>query len=192
MKQADAPSRIALPRDAVDGLEQAWTDSKGGTPDAQEHGGNLVRDKYNRYSWRPTKPGKDDTFAADEDDVGKDQSLVGFGHSHPYESGKTDVSFSRHDITGLVSGTTAVDLLISGKTFFVIARTAEFAAMVKNLDDDQTAAFKARMKTCWNSAYSKDQKLSVQERAEVATKKVCEVFHLAYYRGDRSGLDREV
>jgi hypothetical protein len=110
VKQADAPSRIALPRDAVDGLEQAWSDSSAGTPDAREHGGNLVRDKYNRYSWRPTKPGKDDAFAADEDDVGKGQSLVGYGHSHPYQDGETDVSFSGDDITGLVSGTTSVDL----------------------------------------------------------------------------------
>jgi hypothetical protein len=73
----------------------------------------------------------------------------------------------------------------------MIARTAEFAAMVKNLNDDQIVAFKARMKTCWNNAYGKDPKLSVHERAEVATKKVCEVFHLVYYRGDRTGLDRE-
>jgi hypothetical protein len=191
VKEKDAPSAIRLPEAARAGLETAWSESKGGTPDEKEHGGNLVRDKHNQYAWREGGKGKGDAFMPDEDDVDKDQTLVSFGHTHPYKSGEENVSFSGDDIAGIIDEKPKIELLISGKTFFVIAKTREFDKMLDDLDQEQFDALRTRISDYWTKIYNADPKLSIAVRAETATVATCKQFHLLYYRGDGGALKRE-
>jgi hypothetical protein len=187
---ADAPSTIALPQAAQQGLQGEW-DASAAEHHKKEHGGNLVRNKDGSYAWRTTHgPANAGVFIPDEDDVGKGQKLVGFGHTHGYESGNEDVSFSDADISSIVDESQPINLLQSGKTQFLIARTAEFEAMIKDLDDDQLADLRAKIEKCWQNNYN--TKGTIQERAERATEVTCRAFKLAYYRGQGGTLKRVV
>lgn len=191
----NAPSEIVLPAAAQKGLQQEWDASKGGTPGAQEHGGNLVREHDGKagYAWRSGKPGNNSTFNPDEDDVGKGQKLAGVGHTHPYENGKENVSFSAEDISSVVDETDPVNLLQSGSTQFVISRTAEFEARIKGKDDDELAKLKKAIEKTWYAAFGSDgaglADGKYQERVEQAVRTTCAHFDLAYYRGHGGTLE---
>ncbi|CAN5689306.1 hypothetical protein BH11MYX3_BH11MYX3_36920 [soil metagenome] len=192
-KLGDAPTSVGLPQAAQDGLQHAWDASvKGGHK--QEYGGNLTRDVHNghmtSYGWRAGKPVKDDTFLPDPDDHGKDQRVVAVGHTHGYASGAEDVTFSGDDIAGMVDSTNNLDLLQSGTSRYMISRTAEFEARIKNFDEDQLSALRSDIEGTWTKAFA--GKGTIQERSEQATVATCRRFQLAYYRGTGAKLDRIV
>ncbi len=188
MHVADAPKDVELPDAAQKGLQKEWEASRA-DGHKKEHGGNLVRNKDGSYAWRTTVgPAKADTFIPDEDNVGKDQKLVGFGHTHGYASGAENVSFSDDDIADLVDESQPLNLLQSGKSQFMIARTAEFEAMLKDLDDEGAAKLRANIARTWQAAFK--GKEPMPERAERATEATCRAFKLAYYRGQGGKLAR--
>src|SRR5882672_8241395 len=84
LAEGDAPDKIGLPKELTEGMQSAWDDSFPGGK-SQEQGGNLVREKDGSYAWRKGKPGTSGMFTPDYGDVGKDQTLVGVGHTHPYD-----------------------------------------------------------------------------------------------------------
>lgn len=196
IKAGDAPSEIVLPMAAQKGLQHEWDASKGGTQGAQEHGGNLVREHDGKagYAWRSGKPGNNSTYAPDYDDVGTGQKLVGVGHTHPYENGKENVSFSGEDISSIVDESQPINLLQSGSTQFVIARTAEFEARLKGKNDEQLGKLKKSIESAWYAAFGSDGSQladgKYQERVEQAVRTTCAQFDLAYYRGHAGTLER--
>ena len=187
--EKDVPNTITIPQASQDGLGRAW-DRSANSEHKHEQGGNLVRNANHSYGFRDGVEGKDDTFKPDPDDVGKGQALVGYAHTHGYADGNEDVTFSGDDIAGIVRETQPINLLISGKTQFVIARTAEFDKLVKDLDDDQADALEAKINDMWNKEFFADKK-PLQQRAERATLKVCHAYHLAYYRGSGGTLKHQ-
>ncbi|MBL0219586.1 MAG: hypothetical protein IPQ07_37685 [Myxococcales bacterium] len=193
-----APDEITLPQAAQKGLQQEWDASKQGTPGAQEHGGNLVRnhDGKSNYAWRSGKPGNDQMYSPDYDDVGKGQKLVGVGHTHPYKNGKENVSFSGEDISSVVDESQPINLLQSGKTQYVIARTAEFEASLKKLDDDAKERLKHSIEGTWYAAFGPDGAAlpdgAYQQRVERAVRVTCATFDLAYYSGQGGTLKHVV
>ena len=192
-KFADAPKQVTLPMAAQRGLQESWEASKA-DHHAKERGGNLVRDVHNghmtSFAWRPGKAVKDDTFLPDPDDVGKDQTVVATGHTHGYANGTENVSFSGDDIAGLVDESQHMDLMQSGRTRYMVARTAEFDARLKGLDDDQLTALRNQITTTWNTAFEGEGTIS--QRAERASVGTCRLFKLAYYRGEGGTLNRIV
>ena len=196
IKAGDAPSEIVLRMAAQKGLQHEWDASRGGTRGAQEHGGNRVREHDGKagYAWRSGTPGNNSTYAPDYDDVGAGQKLVGVGHTHPYESGKENVSFSGEDISSIVDESQPINLLQSGSTQFVIARTAEFEARLKGKNDAQLGKLKKSIESAWYAAFGSDGSQladgKYQERVELAVRTTCAQFDLAYYRGHAGTLER--
>lgn len=189
VKKKNAPRTLVLPAAISTGMQKAWNRSlaSGGKT---EHGGNLVRNRSGSYGFRPGKPSKlAGVFFPDEEDVGKGQKLVGTGHTHPYQSGITDISFSGEDIAGIVNEEEPINILQSGKSVFLIARTAEFEKLLKGLDDDGYDALEAKIQACWDAAY-KQSKGSMVARVEAAVVRTCKEFHLLYYKGSGRTLGR--
>jgi hypothetical protein len=193
MNKANAPRVIQLPPAVAQGAQSSWDRS---FPDgkAKEQGGNIVRNADRSYGWRAGGRSKNDTFVSDPDDIGRGQRLVGAGHTHPYESGATDVSFSGEDISSLVTGDERLEVLQSGRTVFVVARTAEFDALVEAAFDEDPIhgeqKLQARIETSYDRVRKQTAKRSLQEQAELATTQVCREFKLVYYRGEGSKLAR--
>lgn len=148
------------------------------------------------YAWRSTKPGNSKMFSPDYDDVGAGEKLAGVGHTHPYESGKENVSFSGEDISSIVDESQPINLLQSGTTQFVIARTADFEARIKGKDDEQLERLKKSIESAWYAAFGSDGANladgQYQVRVEQAVRMTCAQFDLAYYRGHAGTLERVV
>lgn len=86
--------------------------------------------------WRAGKPVGEDMFVTDPDDHERDQRVIGTVHTHGYADGTENVSFSGEDIAGLVDESHNLDLMQSGKTRYMVARTAEFEKHVNRLDEE--------------------------------------------------------
>ncbi len=193
LNEADAPDAIALPKELSEGMQSAWD---GSLPEgkSQEQGGNLVRNKDGSYGWRKGKAGKSGMFKPDYGDVGKDQTLVGVGHTHPYdksEGGHTNVSFSGGDISSIVyeKQTQPLNIVQSGETVFVLARTEEFEKLLVGLDAAGKRKLEQKIEKTWNDVYT-TFKGKIPERAEAATRATCKAFHLVYYRGKGGSLTK--
>lgn len=191
VKKASAPRVIELPPPIAKGMQSSWDNSRpNGTP--KEQGGNIVRNVNNSFSWRQGRPGNSTTFVPDEDDVGSDQRLVGAGHTHPTDSGATNISFSGEDISSLVNGDERLEVLQSGKTVFIVARTSEFDDLIKAAKKhptDNEDKLMARIESSYKSVFD-NHKGTYEQRAEAATVHVCKEFKLVYYRGEGSTLSR--
>lgn len=193
LAEADAPDKIGLPKELTEGMQSAWDDSFPGGK-SQEQGGNLVREKDGSYGWRKGKPGTSGMFTPDYGDVGKDQTLVGVGHTHPYdksEGGHTNVSFSGGDISSIVyeKQTQPLNIVQSGETQFVLSRTEEFEKLLVGLDADGKKKLADKIEKTWNDVYTSAPG-KIPARAEAATRATCKAFHLVYYRGKGGSLTK--
>jgi len=193
LNEADAPDAIALPKELSEGMQSAWDDSLPGGK-SQEQGGNLARNKDGSYGWRKGSAGSSGMYSPDYGDVGKDQTLVGVGHTHPYdksEGGHTNVSFSGGDISSIVyeKQTQPLNIVQSGETVFVLARTEEFEKLLAGLDAAGLKKLEQKIEKTWNDVYT-TAKGKIPERAEAATRATCKAFHLVYYRGKGGSLTK--
>jgi len=186
--EAAAPVSIQLPKELEDGLKAAWAKSFPGGK-SQEHVGILVQKKDGSYAWKAGPPGTSGSSKPNYGDVGKDERLVASAHTHPYdasEGNKKDVSFSGADLANLVTQDERVKAVYADTSEFVVAKTKEFDARVKDLDTTKKAELKTEMKKLWNDTYSA-AKGTFQERVEAAVKAVCEKYDLVYYAGASGG-----
>jgi hypothetical protein len=192
-KFSDAPKAVTLAVEAQRGLQASWDESKAHGHD-KERGGNLVREVHNghmtRFDWRQGKAIKDDQFNPDPDDHEENQRVVATGHTHGYASGAEDVTFSDDDLAGLVDESQNLDLLQSGASRYMVARTKEFEAQIKDLDEEQLTNVRNKIRHTWRSAFKGTG--TIQERSERATTATCRAFKLAYYRGTGGTLARIV
>ena len=186
--EASAPVEIQLPKELEDGLKAAWGKSFPGGK-SQEHIGILVRKKDGSYAWKAGSPGTSGSSTPNYGDVGAEERLVASAHTHPYdasEGGYKDVSFSAADLANLVTQQERVKAVYAGTSEFVVAKTQEFDARVKDLDDAKKTELKAEMKKLWNDTF-KAAKGTFQARVEAAVKAVCEKYDLVYYAGTSGG-----
>ena len=82
-----------------------------------------------------------------------------------------------------------LNIVQSGETLFVLARTAEFEKLLEGLDDEGLKKLEAKIEKTWNDVY-KTAKGKIPARAEAATRATCKAFHLVYYRGKGSTLTK--
>lgn len=191
LQEGKAPDQITLPKALTDGMQAGW-DKSLPLGQAREQGGNLVRNKDGSFAYRHGKSVSGDFFSPDYSDVGKDQSLVGVGHTHPYsqdEGGFTDVSFSGGDLSSIVYETQPLNIVQSGETLFIVARTVEFEKLLEGKDREEKKKLAAQIEAVWDKVYQ-GTKGKIPERAEAATRATCHAFHLVYYRGKGSTLAR--
>ena len=100
------------------------------------------------------------------------------------------MTFSDDDLAGLVDESQNLDLLQSGSSRYMVARTKEFEALIKDLDEEKLTTFRNKIRHTWRAAF--DGTGTIQERSERATTATCRAFKLAYYRGTGGALTRVV
>jgi hypothetical protein len=191
LKNEDTPDSMKLPEELTAGLKAAWGDSFPGGK-SQEQGGILVRNKDGSYKFKRGAAGTTGTFSPNYEDQGKDQTLVGSSHTHPYdkiEGGYTDVSFSGGDIANLIYQEDKLKVVQSGDTQFVLVRTEEFAAQVRDLDEKGKETLYQEIKDHWNKSFLA-AKGKLPERSEAATKSTCQKYKLSYYRGKEGSVSK--
>ena len=189
LSKSKAPSKITLPDTLNKGMGEAWKDSFPGGHE-QEQGGILVRTKDGAYKWIRGKGTSGDNWSPNFGDIG-DNELVGTGHTHPYDSGPTNVPFSSGDIDDFfrsdLGGKTSEEMMMvqSGDGQFVLARTAEFNKLVEGKSKTEIATLKAEMEKTYNDAVAtaKSKGASFPERYDAAVKAVADKYHLLYYKG---------
>jgi hypothetical protein len=184
---ADVPAEIELPPELVKGLQEAWDES---FPDghAREQAGILVRTPEGKVEWRRAPAGERGSARVNYGDFRDGDSLLAAAHTHPYDEadgGHADTAFSGGDLSRLVAVPERVHVVQSGKTVFMVVKTAEFDAMLEGIDDEKRNELEIQIQQCWDRVYY-TAKGSVPERAETAAKVTCKRFHLGLYRGTGS------
>ena len=192
LKLEDTPGSMQLPDELTAGMKGAWADSFPGGK-SQEQGGVLLRNKDGSYEFKRGAAGTSGMFPhSGYAEPGKDQTLIGSGHTHPYdksEGGHTDVSFSGADIANLIYRQDKMRVVQSGDTQFVLLRTDEFAAQLQSLDDKGKEKLHKEIKDHWNQAFQ-SAKGKLPDRSEAATKSTCAKYKLAYYRGKEGSVSK--
>lgn len=86
--------------------------------------------------------------------------MVAYGHTHPYdqkEGGYTDVSFSGRDLAMVVYYEQVVTIVQSGQTLFLVAPSAEFNKLIKNLDSKGKNSLFRKIERAWHQAFLSHQ-----------------------------------
>lgn len=191
LHEKDAPRRIALPAALTRGLQAAWERSyPAGQP--IEQGGNLVQNQDGSFAFRHGKPGTDENYNYDLNDIDDGQRLLGVGHTHPYKKeldGPTDLSFSGEDLAQVLFVASPLVIAQSNRSRFIVARSAELEEQIYSVSYDQLQELARRIRSTWQSVFD-SSKGSVGERADAATQITCRAFHMIYYRGKGSTLKR--
>ena len=193
----NAPDKITLPKEMEEGMNKAWEGSMPGGK-SQEQGGILVKDSDGNYKWKagkslPLDKGGSGSFSVNRGDVGKGETLVGSGHTHPYdesEGGHTDVSFSGTDLANLIYNPENMKMVKSGEGEFVAAKTKEFTDKVKDLDEKGKKKMYSDMKSKYDETF-KNTKGTFEEKNAAAAKAVSDEYGLAYYEGSGGELSRK-
>jgi WXG100 family type VII secretion target len=192
--KASAPKSLSLPKPLNEGMNKGWKDSFPGGK-ATEQGGILVETKDGTVKWIRGKTGTYEDWSPNFEDIGKNK-LVGTGHTHPYNSGATDVPFSSGDIDDFfrsdLDGKTSERMMMvqSGDTQFVLARTKEFNNLVSGKSTAEINRLKAEMTKTYDDtvASGKTKGLSFAARHDAAVKAVAEKYNLLYYKGKNGNL----
>jgi hypothetical protein len=91
-------------------------------------------------------------------------------------------AFSDADLANLVTQSERVKVVRSGDALFMVSKTEEFEALVKDKSPTEKDAVKAAMKKTWNDAFAAAKGKFI-ERVEAAVKAVCSKYHLVFYKG---------
>lgn len=191
LKLADAPTEITLPKELVEGLQNAWDNS---FPDgkSQEQGGILVRHQDHSYEWKTGKGTGSTSFRINYEDINKNETLALTGHTHPYDESEgayTDVSFSGTDLANFVYGQESAKIVQSGKTLFLVAYTIRFNRLLKNLGAKRKQKLYTQMNRTWLAVFSTHQGTEL-ECVEAAVKATCKRYRLLYYKGQGNLLKK--
>lgn len=190
----DAPSSITIPDGLNEGSKGAWKDSFPGGKE-QEQGGILIRTKDGEYKFIRGDPGTGGTWDVNYDDIG-DNELVGTVHTHPYDSGDTDVPFSKGDISFFFDSDLKAKnmeemmMVQSGDGQFMLARTAEFNKLVDGKSAAEISKLNGEMESTFDKAVAdgKTNGLSFAARHDAAVKAVADKYNLLYYKGKDGNL----
>jgi WXG100 family type VII secretion target len=195
--QKNAPAQIALPSALNNGMQSAWKDSFPGGHE-QEQGGILVQTKTGDLKWIRGKAGTAGTWPPNYGDIG-DNQFIGLGHTHPYDSGHTDVAFSDVDLSFLFKADPSAKqaekmmMVQSGEGQFVVARTDEFNKMIAGKSQTDVDTLIAEMKKTYADARKakKDAGGNFTEQIDAAVKAVSDKYQLVYYKGKSGALHKQ-
>jgi hypothetical protein len=186
-----APAQIKLPTPLAQGMQIAWNQSLP-LGNAQEHGGQLVRNKDGSLKWLPHAPGDADGIVLDYEGTSPHQKLLAGVHTHPYsteEGNLTHMPFSGTDLGDQVYEQNRLSLVQSGEGLFGSARTREFDALVAQRDEAGREELARDIRRFFHTLY-KNGKGNPQERAEAANRATSEHYHLLYYAGKNGILTK--
>jgi hypothetical protein len=153
-----------------------------------EQGGNVVQTYGGKYKLRRGHGYSGDAYDPDWHDVGSGETLAGVAHTHPTKYDHE--TFGDVDIENMVDEEQPLKLLRSGPLTYVIARTREFDARVRQAEEsDTTYELKHEIGKTYNDAVNAT-KGSWPEQLEAGVIAVCRAFRLVYYEGKGSELAR--
>jgi len=188
---AEAADKMQLPKELREAMEEAWKNSFPGGK-SKEQGGVLYRNSDGTLGWvKATESTSGSTTIPYTKIPSGATALVG-GHTHPYdasEGGHKGVMFSGPDVANLVTDPVSVKTIHAGDSYFVIAKTKEFEALVEKAPD------KAKLKTEIETERKKVFDATPGElpaKARAATKAMCLKYKLILYEGDLTGEVRKV
>lgn len=184
--------QLVLPPVLVDGMQGAWDDSILPNGDAQEQGGLIVRNPDGSYEFKRGGAGNTGSFPPNYQDKDADETLVGIGHTHPYsqdEGGYTGVTFSGGDLGAFATDGDRLQVVQSGDVTMVVTVTQEFDAILAGLDQAGKQALNTEINDFWDNEYQSASG-NLKQRAEIATRKTCDKYHLLYYRGSGDTVNR--
>lgn len=197
--EGNLPDQFVMPESVKRGIDKAYAESiKSGY---YERGGNIVKNYGAGYSTRQGGDNYDDkkdegSWGPDSKDVGIGQKLVGDYHSHAYRDGR-EGTFSEQDMAALVDMAGRISMIRSGSKTFLLTKTREFDAMVKQTEDSDPEeanlkinAMKGQMMRFYNAAVDRSKALSEEEKWEEAARATAAKYHLGYYQGTGTKLDR--
>lgn len=185
-----APDQVKLPASLVKALEQAWRDSL--QPDRdREQGGNVVRSYGGDYKLRRGKGDSDDMYEPNPNDVGITETLVGTAHTHPYrKEGQEYGTFSGQDLGNMVNEHESFKLVRSGPYTFMMTRTREFDALVKQYEKrGEELELSKQITQTFDAAYAASKR-PFPEKLEAGVLAVCARYNLVYYSGQGAELTR--
>ncbi len=197
--EQNLPSSFTLPDEVKKGVDVAYQRSI--DSGFYERGGNIVKNWGSGHSVRHGGTTYDDvndknTWGPDEDDRGPGQKIVGDIHSHAYEDG-IEGTFSDSDVAGMTDSVGRMSIARSGAQTFMLAKTREFDARVKAIEDDpdfessheRMLELKRQMHDAYNTAF-KAAKGTHAQKLEAAVRATSARFDLGYYKGAGAKLDR--
>ena len=191
--EADAPASIELPPELSAGLQKAWEESFPEGKEPAERAGILVKDKDGKYVWKPnTKPGESAFSTPNYWDAKPGEKVIATGHTHPYgkkEGSITGMPESGEDLAGLVTSREHLDTVQSGKKQFVVARTAELDARLKDMSMDAKYALADKIRAFFKQTYDAT-KGSPQTKNVAAVKACCAKYHFVFYAGEGGHLQK--
>lgn len=190
--EADAPASIELPPELSAGLQKAWEDSFPEGKEPAERAGILVQDKAGKYTWKANSQPGDSAFSTPNYwDAKPGEKVIATGHTHPYgkkEGSITGMPESGEDLAGLITSREHLDTVQSGTKQFVVARTAELDAMLKDMDMPAKYKLADEIREFFTEKF-KAAKGSPQQRNEAAVKACCAKYHFVFYGGEKGKLD---
>jgi hypothetical protein len=192
-KIKDAPSKVSLPEQLMEGLKDAWDNSFPGGAE-KEQGGLLVQGKDGKLNWKPEGPAAStaNEINFNYKGVAPDEKVVASGHTHPYDSGAVNIGQSSGDISRMVVADEPVALAQSGERSFMTAKTEEFNSRVQGLDKAGKEALMSEIDARWQSVFDEAQKnkKSFEECVREANQATHAEYDLLYYEGEGGVLSR--
>lgn len=197
ISEKNAPAKITLPDVLNKGMQDAWKDSFPGGHE-QEQGAIFVQGKDGQQKWIRGPGGTGGTWTPNYGDIG-DNTLIGLGHTHPYDSGEKNVPFSDADVGFLfkpdLNGPKSDKMMMvqSGDGQFVLARTEEFNKSIAGKSDSEVDTMVADMKKTYNDtvAAKKAAGAPFADRYDAAVKAVADKYHMVYYKGQNGALTKQ-
>jgi hypothetical protein len=192
-KIKDAPGKVSLPEQLMQGLKDAWDNSFPGGAE-KEQGGLLVQGKDGKLNWKPEGPaaGTANEINFNYKGVAPDEKVVASGHTHPYNDGTVNIGQSSGDISRMVVADEPVALAQSGERSFMTAKTEEFSQRVQGLDKAGKEALMSEIDARWQEIYDEaiKNKKSFEESVREANQATHAEYDLLYYEGEGGVLSR--
>jgi proteasome lid subunit RPN8/RPN11 len=142
-------------------------------PPVKEHGAVLV-EKKGSLTVAVARPGKGDAFDLDDSEM-QFTGFIGYFHTHPYESGTTEVAFSSADFAAMINNQMSLLIVQSGISRFMLVRTPA----------TPTSVPPAEISTKFSNSrrYYKRQGVNFQDEVRLANIDICYQYQLAFYEG---------
>jgi hypothetical protein len=172
------PDEVYLGPYAVTWFDSLWRLSliqiQSDEPPVKEHGAALVETK-GALTVAVARPGSHGTFDINPRET-QLMGFIGYFHTHPYESGTTDVAFSSADFAAMINNPMNLLIVQSGISRFMLVRTSATPTSV--------APAEIRTKFVNSRKYYKQLGVYFPDDVRLANINICNQYQLAFYEGE--------
>lgn len=179
------PERLHLSPEVSEDLDKMWEASIKDAPEEEdpvrEYGCLLIKNSKGKIVTSHIIKGKKGSVKLPNPNPGED--VIGYGHTHPYESGLTDMCFSGEDLAFLLGHEDyQCGLVRSGDTVFALIKRENTPSITSDKQWEKVAN-----EINSNFIYYKSGKITetnLQKASEKAIKDACIKYNLVFYKGE--------